>query len=59
MDAQCDPWETLVEDEETVDILEITVGRDRILRDVPAEVDETVHSILEYIPIVKNLLSLL
>jgi len=37
-------------DEETVDSLKITVGRDRTLRNVPAEVDETVHSLLEYIP---------
>ena len=49
LDAQCDPWETLVEDEETVDSLKIRFGRDHILRDVPAEVDETVHSIYIYI----------
>ena len=49
VDSQCDPWETLVEEEETVDSLKIRVERDRILRDVPAEVDETVHSLLEFI----------
>jgi len=48
--VQCDPWETIVEDEETVDSLKIRVGRDRTLRDVPAEVDQTVRSLLEYIP---------
>ena len=49
VDTQCNSWETLVEEEETVDSLKIADGRDRIHRDVLAEFDETVHSLLEYI----------
>jgi hypothetical protein len=57
VDAQGDPWEALVEDEETVDGLKITVGRDRILCEVPRKVNETVHSHLEYIPVIAALIS--
>ena len=53
VDADCDLWEALVEDEETVDSLKITVGRDCIFCEVPAEVVETVLSLMEYIPSVK------
>jgi hypothetical protein len=50
VDAQGYRRDAVVEGEETVDGLKITVGRDRIVCEVPGDIDETVHSHLEYIP---------